>query len=246
MKKVLLSAVLLACLAAAAEAQITVTYTRETSNSRLHVRFHGGSFHSYGYGGYGYGHGFGGGFYTDYGGYGYGTVTHAVAPGVVAGVYRPWGGYVYPPYARPILDYYPGPLRTERVPERSPENASAAFLDQARKRVKKADYAGAVEDAREAVLLEALGGVSEAWFAVALALKGDIPRADKALRAALARGFKGRLDLVARDKREEARILAALEGKEGPSTAYVLSLLGRGDKLAALAEKDAALKPLLQ
>jgi hypothetical protein len=240
-KKIALAATLVVFMAVAAEAQITVTYTRQTSNSRLTLSYQGGTYASYGYGGYG---GYGG-----YYGYG-GSFRHAVAPGVVAGAYHPWGagyGYGYPGYTyysgpvRPIMDYYPGVPRSERVPE----NVTPVWIDQGRKRLRMGDYRGAVDDIRAAVVADVAGGTSEAWFAVALALAGDVRNADKALRSALGHGFKGRLELKLRDKKEEARIGAALLKAEGDATAYALSLLDQPEKLAKLAEKDAALKPLL-
>ena len=251
MKKIALAAALVMVMAVAAEAQVTITYTRRTSNSRLTLTFQGGSYTSYGYGGYGHGgYGYGGYGYGGYGGY----YTSAVAPGVVAGAYHPWGagyGYGYPGYTyysgpvRPILDYYPGVPRSERVPERSPENVTTALIDQARKRIRVGDYRGAVDDVRSAVVADPAGGASEAWFAVALAIAGDVRNADKALRSALGHGFKGRLEIQLRDKKEAARVEAALGKQGGEAAAYALSLLGQPEKLGKLAEKDAALKPLL-
>lgn len=250
MKKTLLAAALVLVMAVAAQAQVSITYTRQTSNSRLTVRFTGGSFHGYGYGGSSFtGIGYGGASYTYSSGVlGYGSYRSAVAPGVVAGMYHPYGGgtyFGYPGYtyysgaARPIMDYSPAP------PARSPENVNAALLDQGRKRLRIGDYRGAVDDIRAAVVGDPAGGASEAWFAVALVLGGDARNADKALRAALGHGFKGRLDVQLRDRRETQRVTAALAKLSGESAAYTLSLLGQDDKLAALAEKDAALKPLL-
>jgi hypothetical protein len=238
-KKTALAATLVILMAVAAEAQITVTYTRRTSNSRLTLSYQGGAYSQYGYGGTGYG---------GYAGY-YGTYRSAVAPGVVAGGYHPWGvgyGYGYPGSTytyysgavRPIMDYAPA------VP-RSPENVTSLLLDQARKRLRMGDYRGAVEDIRSAVVADTGGGTSEAWFAVALAIGGDVRNADKALRSALGHGFRGRLELQLRDKKEEARVTAALLKAEGEATAYALSLLGQPEKLEKLAEKTAALKPLL-
>jgi hypothetical protein len=249
-KKIVLAAALVIVMALAAEAQVSITYTRQTSNSRLTVRFTGGSFHSYGYGGYGLtGVGYGGGSYVYSSGVlGYGSYRSAVAPGVVAGMYHPYGGgsyFGYPGYtyyagaARPIMDYSPPP------PPRSQENVNAALLDQGRKRLRYGDYRGAVDDIRTAVVGDPAGGVSEAWFAVALVLAGDARNADKSLRAALGHGFKGRLDLQLRDRRETQLRTAALAKLGGESAAYALSLLGQDEKLVSLAEKDAALKPLL-
>ncbi|HEX7901355.1 MAG TPA: hypothetical protein VF950_26590, partial [Planctomycetota bacterium] len=165
-----------------------------------------------------------------------------------------WGagyGYGYPGYTyysgpvRPIMDYYPGVPRSERVPERSAENVTAVLIEQARKRLRIGDYRGAVDDIRGAVVADTAGGTSEAWFAIALALAGDGRNGDKALRSALGHGFKGRLELKLRDKKEEARMTAALLKAEGEATAYALSLLDQPEKLAKLSEKDAALKTLL-
>jgi hypothetical protein len=249
-KKSVLAASLVILMAVAAEAQISITYTRQTSNSRLTVRFSGGSFHSYGYGGASFtGIGYGGASYGYSSGvFGYGSYRSAVAPGVVAGMYHPYGGgtyFGYPGYtyysgaARPIMDYSPAP------PPRTGENLNSALLDQGRKRVRYGDYRGAVDDIRAAVVGDPAGGVSEAWFAVALVLAGDARNADKAMRAALGHGFKGRLDVQLRDRRETQRVTGALAKLAGESAAYTLSLLGQDEKLAALAEKDASLKPLL-
>jgi hypothetical protein len=237
-KKFALAATLVIFMAVAAEAQITVTYTRQTSHSRLTLSNQGGSYYNYGYGGYGYGYG--------------GTYRSAVGPGVVAGAYHPWGAgysYGYPGSSysyysgpvRPVMDYYPGVPRSER----SPENVTSLLLDQARKRIRMGDYRGAVDDVRSAVVADPAGGRSEAWFALALAIAGEGRVADKALRAALGHGFKGRLELQLRDKKEEARIAAALLKADGEATAYALSLLGQPEKLEKLAEKNTALKPLL-
>lgn len=256
MKTFALAATLVLFMALAAEAQISITYTRQTSNSRLTVNFSGGSFHSYGYGGYGgfsssgisYG---GAGYGVSSGVYGYGGYYRsAVAPGVAAGMYHPYGAgysYGYPGYGyysgpvRPIMDYSPAVPR----PERAPENVSNVLLDQARKRLKFGDYKGAVDDIRNAVVSDPAGGTSEAWFAVALAIAGEARVADKALKAALSHGFKGRLELQLRDKREEARISTALGKLDGAAAAYALSLLGQPEKLDALAAKEPALKALL-
>jgi hypothetical protein len=247
-KKVVMAWVLVAGMALAADAQVTVRYTRDTSHSRLTVTYESGYGYGYGYGGYGYG-GYG------YGGWGYGgTYRPAVAPGVAAGAWHPWGagygvgygsGGYYAGPVRPILDYYPGVVRSEPVPERSPENISAAALDQGRLRLRAGDYRGAVEDIRGAVVAEGQAATSEAWFAVALSIAGEPRNADKALRAALKHGFKGKLDLALRDDKEKSRVVAALSKAAGEGAAYTLALLGRPEALEKLAAQDVALKPLL-
>lgn len=249
MKIAIAAALLAAGMAATAQAQVTIRYMRETSNSSLQITYQGGSYSGYGYG-YGYGHG--------YGGYGYGGgyYSSAVAPGVVAGAWHPWGAGYYAGYGGGYrrgfggyASYYAGPVRpvyaADPVPERSPANSAALALDQGRKRLRLGDYKGAVDEIRTAVVEDTAGGTAEAWFSVALSLWGDAKNADKALKAALAHGHKGGLELSLRDKKELARAQLFLGKGSGEAAAYVLFLLGQPEKLEQLAAKDAALKALL-
>ncbi len=251
MKTVGMAALGIAGMALAADAQVSIQYTRQSSHSKLTITYQGGFSYGYGYGGYGYGCGYGSAYGTSGGYYGWpGSYRSAVAPGVAAGMWHPWGAGYGVGYAGGGSTYYSGPVRPtlvapERVVERSPENISAAALDLGRKRIRAGDYRGAVEDIRAAVVAEGENPTSEGWFAVTLALAGDVRNGDKALKAALAHGFRGKLDLVLRDEKEKGRVLAACSKLPGEAAAYVAALLGRPEALAGLAEKDPSLKPLV-
>lgn len=271
MKKVFLAGAMLALMAIAAEAQVTFEYQRRTRNSSLSVTFSGGYYSAYGYGGYGgYGFGYTGGafsyyaagsgvpvngmpmnapyplyppegtFYSGYGLYSYGNPT---------GLY---GGAAYrSPYGRPpVGDYWPGPARSGGVADRMHELASSKEIEVGRLRFKAGDYKGAVDEFRSAVVADTASAAAQAHFAVALIVTGDGKNADKALRAAADRAPFGKVDfsdLFAGEK-ERTRVMAALGKVSGDgafAAAYALSVMGDGERLKKLAEKDPAAKKLL-
>lgn len=275
MKKILLSAVLVAALAAVAEAQVTIDYSRQNRNSSLRIRYSSG----YGYG-YGYGYG---GYYAGFGGsytaYGAGYNSYFGPGGLNYGFYP---GYGYPTTGGPSIysygspysytggyggvGYYPragfgrpsasadaaGPVaRTGPVADRIPEFMAAREIEEGRRRLRMGDYRGAVDQFRAAVAAQTDNALAQAWFAVGLAITGDGRNADKALRAAVAGGVAAEKMGLAdgfHDDRERAKVTAALSRMGGDGSlaaAFALSLSGDPGKLKQLAEKDPAARRLL-
>jgi hypothetical protein len=214
-KKSVLSIALVALMAAAAQAQVVIDYTRESRNSRLRITYSSGYGYGYGYGygGYGYGTGYGS-FYgggLNYGGYpGYGAMytggssySFGGTPygygyagpyggvgyyGGYSGGYGGYGGYGYRGgFDRPYASAdAAGPVtRSGPAADRLPEFASAREIEEGRRRLKMGDYRGAVDQFRASVAAQTDNPVAQAWFAVALAIMGDGKNADKALRAAV-------------------------------------------------------------
>lgn len=272
MKKLLLAGAMLAFMALAVEAQVTVEYPRKSRHSSLHVSFSSG-YAYYGYGGFGYGYGFGGypggafAYYSAGSGVplngmpmtapyplypppgtfysGYGLYSY----GTPAGLY---GGRAYrSPYGMtPVGDYTPGPIRTPVAAERMDELASAKAIEVGRARFRMGDYKGALDDFRSAVVADTSSGLAQAWFAVALVVGGDSKNADKALRAAADRAPFGKVelsDLFASEK-ERGRIQAML-GKVGGdgalAAAFALAGMGDVDRLKKLAGSDPTARKLL-
>lgn len=214
---------------------------------------------SLGYG-YGYGWGYGGsyivagdGYGLYYSGpvYGWSGGGSAVAPGVAAADptpgWGPWGAYG--PYRRawtaPVPSYSIPPRAAARAPEAA---LPAGALEEGRRRFRLADYRGALDGFREAVVADGSDGAAEAHFALALAATGDHRNADKALRSALGHGFAGKVDVasMAKDERERGKLAAALlrSPETSLASAWALSALGRPERLDALSAKDADAKRL--
>lgn len=248
MKKPILSGALAILMAAAAHAQ-----TVETSPEYKLIR---GCRRAWsGWGGYGYS-----GFTTGYSGFGYGyyagpgvdffgagTGSLYVGPGYYGS--QGYRGYFNRPSASADAA---GPLsRSGPVADRMAEFTSAREIDEGRARLKSADYRGAVDQFRSAVAAHTENPLAQAWFAVALAIAGDVKNADKALRAAAAAGFP--LDRVAladafRDEKERVRVIVTLAkaSEDGSlAVAFALSQAGEGAPLKKLAEKDPVAKNLL-
>lgn len=234
MKKIVLAGAMLALMAVAAEAQVTLEYQRKTRNSTLTLTYSSGYYGTYGYGGFG-GYGFGyGGFY---GGYPGGAFTYYAAGlgvplngmpmsapyplyppagsfysgyglysyGTPAGLY---GGRAYrSPYRiSPVGDYTPRPGPAPLAAGRMDELASAKEIEVGRLRFKGGDYKGALNEFRSAVVADTTSGVAQAYFAVGLVVTGDHKNADKALRAAADRAPLGRkVDLTAHLASEKER-----------------------------------------
>ena len=226
----------------------------------------GGSWHAgsgIGWGGgygYGYGWGYGGSFavagdgyglYYSGPAYGWSGGGSAVAPGVAAADptpgWGPWGAYG--PYRRawmpPVTSYSIPPRAAARAPE-PPLPRSA--LDEGRRRFRLADYKGALDGFREAVVADGKDGAAEAHFALGLAVSGDHKNADKALRSALSHGYAGGIDVasLAKDEKERAKLASQLlkAPESALAASWALAGLGRAERLDALSAKDAQLKKL--
>jgi hypothetical protein len=255
-KKIMLSAVLLAVMAVAAEAQIYVEYHRKTSHSSLTVTYSSGYGCGYGYGGYGYGSGYG---YPGYSGT-YGGATYAYTPyggwGYGYGPYTPYGygsayggGYHYGRVPR--MDYsptLPAPA-PHGVSDRTHELVADKNIEEGRRRFRAGDYRGALDSFRSALTTDLANGSAQAWFALALAVTGDGKNADKALRgAAPLAPFKVDLKDAFKDERERTRVMALLARMTGDgalTAAWAQSLAGDPARLKAMAEKDPVAKKLL-
>lgn len=200
--------------------------------------------------GWGYGRGCRPGFIVGYPGFG--TIWGG------AGGYYGYGGY---PGYWGGEGYYGGPFGTataagpampaQPAVDRSPRMTASRELEEGRRRFRAADYRGAVDSFRSAVVATTDDPVVQAWFAVSLIAAGDGRNADKALRSAAASGLpSGALSLegLFRDEKERVRMIVAL-AKAGPegslAAAYALSLAGEPVRLKQLAEKDPAAKGLL-
>jgi hypothetical protein len=136
------------------------------------------------------------------------------------------------------------------VVDRKAEFNSAREIDAGRACLKAADYRGAVDQFRSAVAAHTENPVAQAWFAVALAIAGDVKNADKALRAAAAAGFpldRVTLSDAVPDEKERVRVIVSLAKGAGRRLARRrLRPLqsGEGAMLKKLAEKDPSPEPL--
>lgn len=242
MKKFILAGALLATMAAAAQAQ---GYGPPQGTWRSGVGG-GGSTSGPPQGSWsGPGWGWGGGWGGWSGGYGYGT----------------WYGYPYHPYGN---SYHPYSYRSispdsyapiprllgRAVADRPAELEIARRIERGRARFKAADYRGALDEFREAVIADATSGAAQAHFALALIVAGDGRHADKALRAAAERMPFEKIDLpsLLRDEKERARIVAALgrvAGEGALAAAWARMLAGDASRLKEMAEKDPVAKKLL-
>jgi hypothetical protein len=265
MKKILLSGALVTLMAVAAQAQVVLTYSRQTRESTLNITFSGGSYYGYGFGGsFGYPGGaftyysaglgvpangmpmtspyplYGppGSFYSGYGLYSYGTP------------YGLYGGGYRSPYGRPpIEESLPLPVQPTGAAERMEKMASAKEIEVGRLRFRAGDYKGAVDQFRLAVLADPSGS-AQAHFAVALVVTGDFKNADKALRAAAERAPFGKIDFsdLFPSEKEKSRVTAALAKVSGDGTlaaAFALAAIGSPEPLKKAAEKEPLAKKLL-
>jgi hypothetical protein len=247
--KAILSGAIALSLAAAAHAQSVETSPESTLIRRSRWTWSGWGGTGYGgfttgYSGYGYGYGYGyygGTVGVDYYGYGAGSLYGG------AGYYRSYG------FRRPIASAdAAGPgVRSGPVADRLAEFTSAREIEAGRACLKSGDYRGAVDQFRSAVAAHTENPVAQAWFAVVLAITGDVKNADKALRAAAAAGFP--LDRVTladafRDEKERVRVIVALAKASGDGSlavAFALSQAGEAVPLKKLSEKDPVAKQLL-
>jgi len=203
--------------------------------------------------GYNPGWGYGGGCRPGFGYPGFGTIwggsgSYFGYGGYTGGYYGYEGdGYLGVPNASATVT---GPAPQPALP-RSPLAVSSREIEEGRRRFRNADYRGAVDSFRSAVVAATEYPVAQAWFAVSLIAAGDGRNADKAIRSAAASGLlPGALSLdgLFRDDKERVRLIVALAkvGNEGGlAAAYALSLAGEPVRLKQLAEKDAAAKLLL-
>ena len=248
MTKAILSGAIALFLAAAAHAQSVETTPETTRILRRSTWTWSGwggtgtSGFTTGYTGYGYGYGYyGGPVGVDYYGYGAGSLYGG------AGYYRSYG------FRRPIASAdAAGPgVRSGPVADRLAEFASAREIEAGRASLKSGDYRGAVDQFRSAVAAHTENPLAQAWFAVALAITGDVKNADKALRAAAAAGFP--LDRVTladafHDEKERVKVIVALAKASGDGSlavAFALSQAGEGAVLKKLSDKDPVAKSLL-
>jgi len=265
-KKVVLVGALLALLAVAAEAQVTVEYNKKTRDSSLRVTYSGG--YTYGYG-YGYSlHPYRPGAMGPFAG---GTLTFGNLHGRPCQYFAgypaygfhygsPYGGYSY--YSGPVspysyyapytvMDYSPPrpAVRGDRD-DVNPARTPSREIEEGRRRLRAGDYRGALDAFREAVVADTSSASAQAWFALGLALTGDHRNADKALRAAAEHAPFEKIDLAGlfKDAREQARllgILAKVTGEGALAAAWIRSLGGDPAPLRQAAEKDAAARKLL-
>lgn len=252
MKKIILSGAFALFVAVAAEAQVI-------QNPGQGSRYSWSS-------GYGYGYrrpGYTGGASQDVPTYG-----PPVRPGYYSSLIPGyWGGSPYSLYGRPVIGGtvygYPSwrrayeapprdyaPLRPRGVADRAHEVIADKDLELGKRHFKRADYAGAVERFRSALLSHLESGSIRAWFAVALVLDGDGANADKALRAAVERApFRApEIGGLFKDAGELARAVKAISAAKGPGAlarAWVRHLLGEKEPLKQLAGKDETAKKLL-
>lgn len=270
MKKLVLAGAMLALMAVAVEAQVTVEYHRRSRHGTLSVSYSSG-YGFYGYGGYGFGYtpypggafsyyaagsgvpvngmpmtapyplyGPAGTFYSGYGLYSYGTP---------AGLY---GGRAYrSPYGMgPVGDYTPGPIRGPVSAEKMNALASAKAIEVGRARFRAGDTKGALDEFRAAVVADTESGLAQAYFAVALVVAGDLRNADKSLRAAADRAPFGKADFSGLFPSEKERVritsmIGKVAGEGALAAAYALSAMGEVDRLKKLAETDPTAKKLL-
>lgn len=202
--------------------------------------------------GYNPGWGYGGGCRPGFGYPGFGTGSYFGYGGYYGGSYGGYygyegEGYLGVPNASATVA---GPAPQPALP-RSPLAVSSREIEEGRRRFRSADYKGAVDSFRAAVVAATEYPVAQAWFAVALIAAGDGRNADKAIRSAAASGLPPgalSLDGLFRDEKERVRLIVALAktGTEGGlAAAYALSLAGEPVRLKQLSEKDPAAKRLL-
>jgi hypothetical protein len=266
LKKLLLTGAMLTLMAVAAEAQINLQYTRQTSNSTLSISYSSGVGYGYGFG-YGYGYGYGpygfsrtsysAGIFGADGGYSIVSGGPGLGDSSWVGGYSPYaglgGGYSYPHhrFRRPFLGSdFTLPVAASPLPDSNGELPSVKEIEEGRRRFKAADYRGAVDLFRQAVVLDTSSGLAQAWFSLGLAVTGDYRNAEKALRAAADRAPFGALHLreAFRDEKERSRVvlqLSKVTGEGSLSAAYALWSAGEPERLKQLAEKDPLAKKLL-
>ncbi len=267
MKKFMLPAALVLAMAAAAQAQVTIDYSRRDHNSSLRVSYSSGYGYGYRYGGF-YS-GFGGGYYAYGAGYNsyYGPMgfnygfypgyLHTNGPSIYgygSGPYSYRGGYGG-------VGYYRGPSasadaagpvsRTAPISDKALGLAAGREIEEGRRRLRTGDYKSALDQFRASFAAHPENALVQGWFAVALAITGDGRNADKALKSAVADGLdpeKMSLADAFHDDKERAKVTGALSrtGADGGlSAAFALSLAGDSAKLKQLAEKDPVARKLL-
>lgn len=129
-------------------------------------------------------------------------------------------------------------------------NPDKMVLDGLR-RIKEADYRGAVDSFRTAVI-ESEGSVrATAHFALGLILMGDGRNADKALRAAVELGALEKIEVASlfKDEKEATRVkkcLGAMNADGLLAAAWVESQAGLPERLVRLSEKDPVARRLLK
>lgn len=255
-KPFLMTGALLAVTAGVAEAQVSFQYHRESRRRSLTI--------TYGYPGYGagYGYSYGPGIVGRIGGGTFRfTSVHPWSVGPYAGysVY-PYGGGAF--VGAPGYSYYsgyPSCAFTDYVPVHRPPQGAAARVqgppadrgvEGGRRRFRLADYRGAVDEFRSAVVADPEDAVAKVYFALALAVTGDPRNADKALRSGVERAVPAKIDLngLFRDQKERTRVLASLAGVSGEgalTAAYGHALAGDASRLRQLAGKDSVARRLL-
>lgn len=125
----------------------------------------------------------------------------------------------------------------------APEADSERLILEGLRRLKAADYRGAVDVFRSAVVESEGNSRAIAYFALGLIITSDGKNADKALREAVRLGFSERVDFSSlfRDDKEASRIKGILSGVSGDGllvAAWAEHLGGASDRLKRLAEKD--------
>lgn len=123
-------------------------------------------------------------------------------------------------------------------------------IGEGRKRFKAADYRGALDAFRAAVIADTEDGAAQAHFALGLILVGDGRNSDKALRSAVGAGFAGPLDTkgMCKDEKETLRVVEVLGKVTGDgelAAAWALFTLGEPASLRRLAAKDEVARKLL-
>jgi hypothetical protein len=232
--------------------------------------------YTYGSGSSGYlgGTGYAAGYYNSYGG---GWWSGGCRPGFIGGypgfgtIWGGYGGYSgygsyygyggYPGYGgdegyfgRPsyATATAAGPIGSSQPGiDRTPQGTSAREIEEGRRRFRGADYRGALDSFRSAVVATPDSAVAQAWFALSLIAVGEGRNADKAIRAAASGGLPAgvlSLDGLFRDEKERVRVivmLAKVGGEGSLAAAYALSLAGEPVRLKQLAEKDPTARLLL-
>ncbi len=189
-----------------------------------------------------------GGFLNSEFGWGFSISAYGLYP---CGAF--WGGLAapcfddpWPPGAGPAVFCPSAVGGRPRLPARDAERMILDGL----KRLKLADYRGAVDAFRSAIIESDENVRATAYFALGLVVTSDGKNADKALRAAAALGFSEKMDFTSlfKDDKECARIKALLGGISGEgllTAAWAEFLAGAPDRLKRLAEKDPVAKQLL-
>jgi hypothetical protein len=130
-------------------------------------------------------------------------------------------------------------------------NDSERLILDGLKRLKLADYRGAVDTFRSAIIASDGNVRAKALFALGLVVTSDGKNADKALRAAAAMGFSEKLDLPSlfKDQKEYARIkglLGSISGEGLLTAAWAEFMGGSPDRLKRLAEQEPVARQLLR